>query len=134
MPNEEMGSRALPEAPEVDNRVVIALVGGFVLFVAVSMTAIFLYLKADAPGALKRPAEQQFPQPALQKAPQNDLQKFEDQQRAALSGFGWVDQRQGIAKIPIQDAMRFILARGEHAYDPLQPPAPAAAPAEGEPR
>lgn len=133
MPNEEMGSRAQPEKPEVDSRVVIATVGGFVLFVAVSMTAIFLYLKADAPGALKRPNEQQFPQPALQKAPQNDLQKFEERQRAALSGFGWADKSQGLARIPIEDAMRLIVARGEHAYDPLEPAA-AAAPAQGEQR
>lgn len=134
MPNEEMGSRALPETPEVDIRVVITTVGGFLLFVAASMAAIFFYLNADAPGALKQRREQQFPQPALQKAPQNDLLNFEDRQRAELSGFGWVDKGQGLAKIPIEDAMRLIVARGEHAYDPLEPSAPAAPPAEGEQR
>ena len=41
----------------------------------------------------------------------------------SLSGYGWVDRSKGIARIPIEDAMRIISARGDHAYDPLEPPA-----------
>lgn len=128
MPNEEMGSRALPETPDVDNRVVIATIGGFLLFVAIAMAGIFYQLKTEAPGALRRPNEHQFPQPSLQKAPRNDLQQFESRQRAELSGYGWVDRGQGLAKIPIEDAMRIIAARGEHGYDPLDSPAAAVPP------
>ncbi len=124
MPNEEMGSRALPETPDVHNRVVITTIGGFLLFVAISMAGILLYLKADAPGALKRPGEHQFPQPALQKEPQNDLRQFENLQRAELSAYRWVDRDKQVVKIPIEDAMRIIAARNEHGYDPLEPPGP----------
>lgn len=119
MPNEEMGSRTLPATPDVASRVVIITVGGFLLFVAIAMCGIFIYLKAAAPGALQHPSERPFPQPTLQKAPQQDLLQFETQQRAQLSGYGWTDRNQGLAKIPIEDAMRIIAARGEHAYDPI---------------
>jgi len=122
MPNEEMGQRLLPQPPDVNSRAIIGVTGGFLLFVAVSVAGLFLYLKSDAPNALKRTAERQFPQPALQKAPQIDLQKFEAEQRSVMSGYRWVDSDQGIARIPIEDAMRMIAARGEHAYEPLDGP------------
>ena len=128
MPNEEMGHRALPQPPDVDSRVVFTVTMGFLIFVALSMTGLFFYLRADAPGALNTPSERQFPQPALQKAPQSDLRQFEAEQRAALSGYAWVDRNKGIARIPIEDAMRIIAERGEHAYDPIEAPDPPATP------
>jgi hypothetical protein len=120
MPNEEMGSRALPQRPDVDHRLVLMTVGGFLLFVALAMAGLLVFLKAEAPGALAPRTLHQFPQPALQKAPQNDLDHFIAAQRAALSGYDWVDRDHGIARIPIAQAMGMIAARGEHAYDPLQ--------------
>ncbi len=90
------------------------------------MTGLFFYLKAGAPGALRQATEHPFPEPALQKKPQDDLKRFELEQRMALSGYGWVDRSKGIARIPIEEAMRIIAARGDHAYDPLEsPPEPA---------
>src|SRR4051812_34398766 len=130
MPNEEMGHRALPQPPDVDSRVVFSVTMGFLVFVALSMAGLFFYLRADAPGALNTPPERQFPQPALQKAPQNDLKQFEAGQRAALSGYAWIDRAQGIARIPIEDAMRIIAGRAEHGYDPIDAPAPPATPAQ----
>ncbi len=58
---------------------------------------------------------------ALQRDPQADLKRFEIEQRAELTGYAWVDRQQGIARIPIEEAMRIISARGDHAYDPLDP-------------
>ena len=40
----------------------------------------------------------------------------------ALSGYDWVDRSKGLARIPIDDAMRIIAARGDHAYDRSEPP------------
>ncbi|MGY4513517.1 hypothetical protein [Bradyrhizobium sp. USDA 3650] len=118
MPNEEMGSRALPQPAEINNRIVLIAVGGFLLFVAVAIAGLLLFLKAQAPAALAPRTEQRFPQPELQKAPQNDLSRFEAAQHDALSSYGWVDRDHGIARIPIEQAMRLIAGRGEHAYDP----------------
>lgn len=124
MPNEEMGRRTLPEPPEVASAIVFAATGGFLVFVTLMMVAVYFYLRIGAPDALRPIVEHPFPQPALQKAPQNDLQQYEAEQRAALSGYSWVDQAQGIARIPIADAMRIVVKRGAHAYDPPEQAAP----------
>ena len=39
-----------------------------------------------------------------------------------------VDQAKGIARIPIEEAMRIVTARGNHAYDPPEPSRPRQAP------
>jgi hypothetical protein len=117
MPNEEMGNRRRPQPPGVANAVVISAVAGFLGFVALSMIGLFFYLRSAAPNAFKPAVENHFPEPALQKHPQADLQDFERAQRAALSGYSWVDQSKGLARIPIEQAMQIVAARGAHAYD-----------------
>ena len=123
MPNESMGNRGLPQPPDVATGIVIAAIAGFLGLVALSMTGLFFYLKCNAPDVFRAAVEHQFPQPTLQKSPQNDLRRFEREQRAALSGYGWVDRPKGLVRIPIEEAMRIITAQGDHAYDPLDPPA-----------
>ena len=87
------------------------------------MTGLFFYLRSTAPGVFKSAVEHPFPEPTLEKSPQDDLRRFERDQRAALSGYGWVDRSKGLVRIPIEEAMRIVAARGDHAYDPLDPPA-----------
>ena len=123
MPNEEMGSRAMPQAPDVATGAVITAVAGFLAFVAIVMAVLFFYLGATVPNAFQHAIKNPFPAPALQKTPRDDLKRFELEQRKALSGYGWADRSKGLARIPIDEAMRTIAARGEHAYDPLNPPA-----------
>jgi hypothetical protein len=125
MPNEEMGARTVPQPPDVATGVVITAVAGFLAFVGLTMTGLFFYLRTSAPGALRQASEHHFPEPMLQKKPQDDLKRFELEQRMALSGYGWVDRAKGIARIPIEEAMRIVIARGDHAYDPPEP-SPAA--------
>jgi hypothetical protein len=122
MPNENMGDRSLPQTPDVATGIVIAAIAGFLGLVALSMTGLFFYMRSAAPGVFKAVVEHHFPEPTLQKSPQDDLRRFESEQRAALSGYGWVDQSKGLVRIPIEEAMRIIAARGDHAYDPLDPP------------
>jgi hypothetical protein len=117
MPSEEMGHRRRPQPPDVANRIVIAAAAGFLGFVLLSMTGVFFYLRSAVPGAFRVTVEHPFPKPELQKNPQADLQDFERDQRATLSNYDWVDQPNGIARIPIEQAMQMIAARGPHAYD-----------------
>jgi hypothetical protein len=125
MPNDEMGSRAIPQPPNVATGIVLMVVAGFLAFVAVTMTGLFFYLRTGAPGAFRQATERRFPEPALQKTPQADLKRFELEQRMSLSGYGWIDRSKGIARIPIEEAMRIITARGDHAYEPPEPPTTA---------
>jgi hypothetical protein len=60
-------------------------------------------IKATAP---------QPPQPRLQLSPAIDLQALENAQREQISNYGWVDQSNGIVKIPIERAMKLIEERG----------------------
>src|ERR1700761_9195555 len=122
MPNDEMGARSIPQSPDVATGVVVIAVAGFLAFVALTMTGLFFYLRAGAPGAFRPAAERAFPAPALQIRPQDDLKRFELEQQKSLSGYAWVDRSKGIARIPIAEAMRIVAAHGDHAYDPLEPP------------
>ena len=122
MPNEEMSARNIPQPPDVATGIVITAVAGFLAFVALAMTGLFFYLRTGAPGAFRQATERPFPEPALQKKPQDDLKRFQLEQRMSLSGYGWVDRSKGIARIPIEEAMRIITARGDHAYDAPEPP------------
>ena len=51
-------------------------------------------------------------------------------QRARLEGAGWVDQRAGVAHIPIERAMALVVA-GQRAPRGASPPAPPLGPAHG---
>jgi len=125
MPNEQMGRRDRPESADVATRTVIVAVSGFLAFTAIALALLFLYLKVSVPGALSPVRKASFPQPALQEHPREDLRRHEQRQRARLGGYGWVDRSKGLVRLPIEEAMRVIAARGAHAYDPLDPPGQA---------
>jgi hypothetical protein len=118
MPNEEMGVRQLPEPPDVANGVIGFSVAGFFLLVLVSMACLFVYLKGNVPAAFRPAVERRFPEPRLQIEPRADLINLEHAQRAELSSYAWVDRAKGLARIPIDEAMRAVIARGDRAYDP----------------
>ena len=120
MPIEEMGHPALPQPADVDNRVVLAVVGGFLLFVAATIAGILLFLNAQVPSAFLPRDELRFPAPELQTSPQADLARFEAEQQARLSGYAWVDRDHDIARIPVDEAMQLVAGRGQHAYDAPQ--------------
>jgi hypothetical protein len=92
--------------------------------------------------------------PRLQSVPGSDLTSYRTQQAAKLGGLAWVDQSAGTVRMPINAAMRLIVARAdafadqkaktpeEHSWaypgaanmPPVAPAeaAPAAAPAHGD--
>ncbi len=52
------------------------------------------------------------PEPHLQVSPSRDLQKLRASEDAALSSYGWVDQKAGIVRLPIDRAMDLVVQRG----------------------
>ena len=58
------------------------------------------------------------PEPRLQGAPghqispQEELRQTRAEAEAALSSYGWVDEKAGIARIPIDEAMKLLAERG----------------------
>lgn len=52
------------------------------------------------------------PEPRLQTSPEEDLRTMRAQEDNLLGQPGWVDQRQGTVRVPIETAMEVIAARG----------------------
>jgi len=52
------------------------------------------------------------PAPRLQANPRQDLLGYREQQQRELETYGWVDQPNGVVRIPIDRAMDLLLQRG----------------------
>jgi hypothetical protein len=52
------------------------------------------------------------PAPRFQENPQEELQELRAKQKAQLEGYGWVNKEAGVARIPIEDAMKLVIERG----------------------
>lgn len=81
-----------------------------VLAVVVGLGLVALFSGFERP--LARAQHNPMPQPRLQPHPLLDREHYEEEQRARLSGYQWVDRSAGIVRIPIDRAMQ-ILA-GQH--------------------
>lgn len=77
------------------------------------------------------------PEPRLQVTPHPDLDKFMAEQQASVSSYAWVDPAQGVARIPVDQAIEILAKRGlpwkPSSYSggtaaPAATPPPAAAP------
>lgn len=53
-----------------------------------------------------------FPEPRLQVSPSRDWAEYAAAERRLLDGYGWVDRRGGIVRIPVDRAMAIRLRRG----------------------
>jgi len=63
--------------------------------------------------------ESQPPEPRLEMDPVAEFHKIRDQEEATLHGYGWVDEKAGIAHIPIERAMDMVLEKGLPAREGL---------------
>ena len=51
-------------------------------------------------------------------APAQEWDELRRQQTEQLNGYGWIDEEQGIVAIPIEDAMKQVVAAERGANDP----------------
>ena len=64
------------------------------------------------------------PEPRLQgapgsvKSPAEDIRRFREQQEQILNSYGWIDQQNGIIRIPIEQAKKLIEQKGLPATPP----------------
>jgi hypothetical protein len=113
----------------------LTIVGIFTYLVVFVMFRLFSGQAAQqdaqvAPSTASRPApapgeERLPPEPRIQANPGADMQRLRDQEEAILTTYGWVDRPAGVARIPIDVAMRQVLEEGL----PVRPPNGAAPPA-----
>jgi hypothetical protein len=103
------------EIADIDARSVrrgaIAIAGG-ILFAGL---AAWLLLRALGPALntspLARPASTFSPAPRLQPAPQPERSAYFAEKARKTGSYGWADREAGIARIPLEDAMRLMAAR-----------------------
>jgi hypothetical protein len=74
-------------------------------------------------------APNKFPQPRLEKNERLEINEFLLKQEQTLDSYGWVDQKSGVVRIPIERAMQLIAQRGL----PTTPKVGAIPPAEASP-
>jgi hypothetical protein len=110
------------EVSDVDIRPILAFAGGLIaVVVVVSLLVTLLFKLLDARKA--REQTNQFPlaagqqarlppEPRLQTNPRQDLLELRRQEQAVLTTYGWVDQKAGIVRMPITEAMRLTVQRG----------------------
>lgn len=72
------------------------------------------------------------PNPRLQAHPRADLENYCQAEQHEINSYGWVDQQDGIARVPVDRAMDIVIERGLPARTPSEAtgetpsPAPAA--------
>ena len=110
----------------------VVLVASYYLCWAIYSVSLEHAQRADVPAATARQAEpsKKLPEPFLQGLqgvpghetdPQQDLRDMRAREHKNLSQTRWVDEKAGIAEIPVEEAMKIIAEKGL--------PAVAAAPA-----
>lgn len=122
MPNDR------PESPAVATRAVLFTAIGFLVFVGISLVVLHIFYGKWTGHAVFVPPTL-FAKPRLQTNDAGDLARLQTEQRGRLGRYAWVDREKGIIAIPIEEAMKLLLARGADAYAPIDSIAPATQPA-----
>ncbi len=89
---------------------VTALVGAGLLWLGFNFLASLL--APAGPSSPLATIQQVAPGPQLQVSPSTDMQKLKASEDRLLSQYAWVNQQQGIVRIPIDQAMQTLLRRG----------------------
>jgi hypothetical protein len=102
-----------PETRDVWPRALLLFAGGLLVFIASSLIMLKLIFGSapypELPGAADTG---NAASPALQRFPEADLAAFREKETSELATLGWMDRSRGIARIPIEDAMRMIAEHG----------------------
>ena len=121
-----METKNTPELPEPHYETRDASTRGLVIFglglfatlVAVAALTAWLFgyfAKSQSLGPPASPFENARvlpPQPRLQVNPRQDLLRLREDENVELDTYGWVDQKNGIVRIPISRAMDLMAQRG----------------------
>ena len=110
------------EESDVDIRAILAFGGGLVMVTAIICFLLWLlfgyFVSREAQSSTREfplAVEQQNrmpPEPRLQTNPKEDLRVLRARDEALLKSYGWTDKNAGIARIPIEEAMKLTVQRG----------------------
>lgn len=112
--------------------------GIFLVIVSFVIVGLFSHYQAtDVPQAVVAGAFSEFrplpPPPRIQATPRIDILRYRETEDRLLYSSGWIDQKNGIARIPIDRAMELLLSQGlptrAQSPAPISPAGNSAAPA-----
>jgi hypothetical protein len=104
--------------------------------VAVGLLAgLFRYFEARVGGPVPSTrvnldATKKPPAPYLQDAPITDLKAMRAAEEQILNGYGWIDQANGVVRVPIAQAIEMLAARGLPARQAMPAPSNVTVPTE----
>jgi hypothetical protein len=114
-----------PEVAHEESDINVRAVLGFAaallvvgVIIHVLLAVLFGYYTREAaqvPRVFPMSADQQQqapPEPRLQTNPQEDLRQLRAREDVVLRGYEWVDKNAGVARIPIDEAMKLVVQRG----------------------
>lgn len=99
------------EATDAPSWLILLLGGlavGLIALVVVALILVFPQATHDPRKTLSTP----MPEPRLQTDPAGDLRRYRASMERTLHSYGWVDRQHGLARIPIEEAMRRVAERG----------------------
>ena len=85
-----------------------------------ALVASFFLLRARGPVVNTPTQSFRAPAPLLQAAPQAERSQYFAEKARLTGSYGWVDRRGGIARIPVEEAMRVMAARTEQGRQDRQ--------------
>jgi hypothetical protein len=116
------GAAAGHEMSDVSMRGVLAfaaglLVTGIIIYVLIWLFFVFLAGQQTRETVRQYPMargqqERVPPMPRLQINPREDLRELRSAEETVLTSYGWVDQNNGVVRIPIDEAMKLTVQRG----------------------
>jgi len=115
------------ETSDANIRAIVKFTVGLAVLIVAAMVAmvwLFGYLKATQqlgpPASPFAESQTSPPSPRLQVRPVQDLKQLRSAEDEKLNSYGWVDQKAGLARIPIDRAMDLLAQKGL----PVREPAP----------
>lgn len=113
------------EKGDVGFRFAMLFIVGIIAFTVLTMLVLFFVYPVLTPeGArARRETVQEVqrrlpPGPVLQANPAVDMQRFREQEHRKVSTYGWVDERRGIVRVPVDRAMEMVAQRGLPQWSP----------------
>lgn len=109
-----------------EDRIHMGPIGIFTIGLIVVVTVIFVLMAVlmkqfnqvqqritdDRPVMLSDQDDDLYPGPRLQEMPNRDMESMRRQVNQRLESFGWVDEEEGVAHIPIDRALAIIAEEG----------------------
>jgi hypothetical protein len=107
------------ELTDIHSKKIMGISIGFIfsaIVIHLSLSAFFFSLRRQNQKQLPLDTQSQLlkqrippPEPRLQTKPNADLQVYLSQEKQSLSSYGWIHQKKGIVRIPIERAMILLV-------------------------